>query len=168
MIPLSLATEELELRVWLAVDAPAVAWLGRALLAEPSPGAAVVDDILREMVNTAGGAIKRAALPESVTLTAGIPTNDAPLRTQGDGIRSYTFALDGGKASMALMGEIRKRDNTRVPASKLREGMVLVHDLRSENGMLLVAAGSRLTSTTAERVAKLLGDRFFVEVASAA
>jgi hypothetical protein len=46
--------------------------------------------------------------------------------------------------------------------------MVLVNDLCTEGGVLLVTAGSRLTSSTAGRLAQLLGERFVVEVACAA
>jgi hypothetical protein len=56
----------------------------------------------------------------------------------------------------------------RVPASSLAEGMVLVHDVRNEGGILLAPAGSRLTSTTAAKLAQMLGPRFTLEVASAA
>ena len=45
--------------------------------------------------------------------------------------------------------------------------MVIVHDVRSESGALLVTAGSRLTKTTAERLGRLLGPKVFVEVACA-
>jgi hypothetical protein len=83
-------------------------------------------------------------------------------------IRTWTVPVSGGRHCLAIVGEIRSLANARVPASKLREGMVLTHDLRNESGALVVTAGSRLTSSTAERVAKLLGDRFSVEVASAA
>jgi hypothetical protein len=46
--------------------------------------------------------------------------------------------------------------------------MVLVHDVRNEGGVLLVPAGSRLTSTSAAKLAQMLGPRFFLEVAPAA
>jgi hypothetical protein len=46
--------------------------------------------------------------------------------------------------------------------------MVVVNDVRSKSGALLVTAGSRLTRTTAERLGSLLGPRLFVEVAFAA
>jgi CheY-like chemotaxis protein len=167
-IPLSLASDETELRVSIVVDPPTQAWLSGVLLGDPNAGDAAIEDVLRELANTAGGAVKRAALPENITLTTGMPVNDSAVRFQGEGFQSWTVSPDGGKACIAIVGEIRKRENQRVPASKLREGMVLVHDLRSESGALLVTAGSRLTSTTAARLAQMLGERFLVEVACAA
>lgn len=167
-IPMSLASEQTEVRVSIVIDPPTVEWLGGALLGDANAGDAAIDDVLRELANTAGGAVKRAALPENVTLTTGMPVNDTAVRFQGESIQSFVATADGGKASIAIVGEIRRRENQRLPASKLREGMVLVHDLRSESGALLVTAGSRLTSTTATRLAQMLGERFLVEVACAA
>jgi CheY-like chemotaxis protein len=167
-ILLSLATEQSEVRVSVVADPPTVSWLGKALLGDTNPSDAALDDVLRELANTAGGAVKRAALPENVTLTTGMPFSDSAAELRSKASHSWTVMLDGGRACIAIVGEIRARPNERVPASKLREGMVVVNDLRGENGMLLVTAGSRLTSTTAERVAKLLGGRFLVEVAFAA
>jgi hypothetical protein len=167
-IAMSLASDQVELRVSVMADRPTVLWLGESLLGEASPGDAAIDDLLRELANTAGGAVKRAALPESITLTTGLPTNTSTVRYEGAGVQCWTLPLDGAKSRLAIVGEIRKRENQRVAASSLREGMVLAHDLRTESGALLVAAGSRLTSTAAQRLAQVLGPRFFVEVATAA
>jgi CheY-like chemotaxis protein len=167
-IAMSLPSEQTEVRVSIVIDPPTMAWVGAALLGDANAGEPAIDDVLRELANTAGGAVKRAALPESITLTTGIPTNDHAPRYHGEGVQCWTLTADGGKAAFAIVGEIRKRENQRVAASRLREGMVLVNDLRSESGALLVTAGSRLTSTTAMRLAQMLGERFFVEVACAA
>jgi CheY-like chemotaxis protein len=167
-IPMSLASEKTEVRLSIVVDAPTVAWLGDVLLGDPKADDAAVNDVLRELANTAGGAVKRAALPENITLTMGMPVNESVVRFQGDSVQTFMATANGGKACITIVGEILRRENQRLPASKLREGMVLVHDLRSESGALLVTAGSRLTSTTATRLAQMLGDRFLVEVACAA
>jgi CheY-like chemotaxis protein len=167
-ITMSIATDQVELRVSVMADRPSLKWLGEALLGDATSGDAALDDVLRELANTAGGAVKRAALPENITLTTGIPTNETMVRFDGAGVQCWTMPLADGKARLAIVGEIRRRENQRVAASSLREGMVLAHDLRTESGALLVAAGSRLTSTAALRLAQVLGPRFFVEVATAA
>jgi DNA-binding response OmpR family regulator len=167
-IAMSLASDRTEVRVSIVIDPPTGTWLGATVLGDPKAAEATIDDVLREFANIAGGAVKRAALPESVTLTTGLPINDNAPRCQGDGVQCWTATADGGKACIAIVGEIRKRENQRVSASRLREGMVVVNDLRTESGALLVTAGSRLTSTTATRIAQMLGERFFVEVAYAA
>jgi hypothetical protein len=166
-ITMSLALDRIALRVSVMGDRSALKWLGKAVLGDGCAPEATIADMLREMANTAGGAIKRAALPENLTLTTGIPSNATNVRFEGPGVQSWTMPLDGGKANLAIVGEIRERDNQRVPVTGLREGMVLAHDLRTESGALLVTAGSRLTSTTAERLAQVLGPRFLVEVAPA-
>jgi hypothetical protein len=43
----------------------------------------------------------------------------------------------------------------RVQASSLREGMVVASDVTNDAGVLIVRAGTRLTETTAERIARL-------------
>jgi DNA-binding response OmpR family regulator len=68
----------------------------------------------------------------------------------------------------AILGKIIRREGVRLPAARLREGMVMVSDLRKPDGALLVAAGTRLTLTTAEHVARAVGDGFVVEVARSA
>jgi DNA-binding response OmpR family regulator len=164
-IPMSLAGDELELRVSIVVDSATLKWLREIVLADPGAGKDATDDALREFANTAGGAIKRAVLCESVTLTTGIPINDSTVCLPGKH-QCWTLTLDEG-ACIAVVAEIRKRENQRVPASKLAEGMVLAHDVRSEGGVLLVPAGSRLTGTSAAKLAAMLGPKFFLEVAQA-
>jgi DNA-binding response OmpR family regulator len=165
-IPLSLAADQAELRVSVAIDGSTAASLGASLLEDS--GANAVDDLLRELANTAGGAIKRAALLENVTLTTGLPVNESQVRCEGTGIEAWHAVSEGSDACFGIVCESRSRENQMVLASKLREGMVLAHDVRTESGVLLVTAGSRLTGTTAGRLADMLGDRMLVEVAYAA
>jgi CheY-like chemotaxis protein len=167
-IAMSLASDQVEVRVSIIGDRTALRWLAGTLLGDADADEAAVNDVLRELANTAGGAVKRAALPDGIALTTGIPINEPVVRLQGDRVQNWTMPLDTGKACLAIVGEVRSRENQRVAASDLKEGMVLVHDLRSESGTLLVKAGSRLTTTTATRVAQMLGPRFLVEVACAA
>ena len=166
-IPMSLAGDQLEVRISIVVDAVTLKWVKEALIGDPNASAEAADDALRELANTAGGALKRAALAENVALTTGIPSTDnsAPPFEQHS---CWTLTLDGNDCCVAIIGEIRQRANQRVAASQLAEGMILAHDVRNEGGILLVPAGSRLTGTTAVKLAKLLGPRFFLEVAPAA
>jgi hypothetical protein len=166
IIPMSLAKERVELRVSVGVDLPTLRQLGATLLGDPAASRDALDDMLREIANAAGGAIKRAALPEDVVMTTGIPVSAPIPRPSGDS-RCWTVPMRGG-GRVAIVGEIVNHENVRVPASRLREGMVLVEDLRNGVGALLVPAGTRLTATTVERVAALLGHKYLVEVASAA
>lgn len=164
-IPMSLAGDQLEVRVSIVVDAAGLEWLKANLLGDPGASDDVADDALRELANTAGGALKRAALIENVTLTTGIPTTEA-MAVPAAHMASWTLAIEGSDACLALVGEIRQRSNQRLAASELSEGMIPAHDVRNEDGILLVPAGTRLTTTSAARLGKLLGPRFFLEVAS--
>lgn len=166
-IPMSLAGEQLELRVSIIADATALQWIKATLLGDPNASAENADDALRELANTAGGALKRAALSENVSLTTGIPNTEQPAAPAA-GQACWTLSLEGADCTLAVVGEVRQRVNERVPSSQLAEGMVLAHDVRTEAGILLAPAGSRLTGTTASKLAKMLGPRFFVEVAPAA
>jgi hypothetical protein len=78
------------------------------------------------------------------------------------------FTLDAQAGRIALVAETRAKENQRISAADLSEGMVIVREVRSEAGLLLVPAGSRLTSSTAAKLAQVLGPRYFVEVAAAA
>jgi len=166
-IPMSLAGDGIEVRVSVAVDSLTLRWLRESVLGDAAANDEATDDALREFANTAGGAIKRAVLCENVTLTTGLPINDKSATFPGNH-QCWTLSLDDEDVCIAVVGEIRSRENQRVPASKLCEGMVLVHDLRNEGGVLLVPAGSRLTSTTAAKLAQMLGPRTFIDVAAVA
>ncbi len=165
-IPMSLAEDQLELRVSIGVDADAAKWLASVVLGNPEASDASLEDALRELANTAGGALKRSALCESVTLTTGIPVNEELANDAGR--HCFTLFHEESGMCLAAVGEIRSKQNQRVAASKLSEGMVVVHDVRNEGGLLLVAAGSRLTSSSAARLSRVLGSRYFLEVAPAA
>jgi CheY-like chemotaxis protein len=165
-IPMSLAEDQLELRVSIGVDAEAAQWLASMVLGDPAASDASVDDALRELANTAGGALKRSALCESVTLTTGIPVNESLANDAGR--RTFTLLHEESGVCLAGVGEIRSKQNQRVAASNLAEGMIIVNDVRNEGGLLLVAAGSRLTTSSAAKLARVLGSRCFLEVAPAA
>lgn len=165
-IPMSLAGDQLQLRLSIVADAGSLAWLRETLLGDPTANDAAARDALRELANTAGGALKRAALAEGVTLTTGLPVDETAARFPGTH-NCWTLALGGGAGSLALVGEIRSLANERVSAANLTEGMVVAYDVRNQGGVLLVPAGTRLTSTSAARLANLLGPKFFVDVAPA-
>jgi CheY-like chemotaxis protein len=166
-IAMSLAGEQVETRISIVADDIAVGWIKTALLGGADVNGDAVDDALRELANTAGGALKRAALSENVALTTGIPFSETP-RPALKSHDCWTLKLDTEDGCLALVAEIRERANQRVAASELSEGMILAHDVRNEGGILLAPAGSRLTSTTANKLAEMLGPRFFLEVAPAA
>lgn len=166
-IPMSLAHDQLEVRVSIVIDSLSSTWICAALIGDSAAKTEAIDDALRELTNTAAGAIKRAALAETVVLTTGLPMSDAVPAVPAEHA-CWALNLDGNLGSLALVVELKNRRNERVAASDLAEGMVLVNDVRNEAGILLVPAGSRLTTTSATKLAQMLGPRFFLEVAPAA
>lgn len=170
-IPLSLPAEQLEFRISVGFDQGARAKLGEVLLGDPSAPDAAMSDVVREIANTAGGAFKRAALSEGIALTTGLPTNGAGARDGSDAtaakVRPWVGRSELG-FGLTFTAQILSRKNQRVTAHTLREGMVIARDLKNEAGVLLIPAGTRLTSSTVERLTKLLGATFLVEVANAA
>ena len=166
-IAMSLASDQLELRLSLVADPAAAAWIRQTLLRDPEAPDSAMHDALRELANTAGGALKRAALAETIILSTGIPRDESAARFPGKH-DCWSLDLSPGSGCLGLVGEIRKHHNERISAEQLSEGMVLAHDIRSEGGVLIVAAGSRLTATSANRLAAMLGPRYFLEVAPAA
>jgi len=165
-IPMSMATDGLELRVSVIADRTALCAIGKVVMGEDLDEGAQ-RDLLRELANTAGGAIKRAYATDGVTLTTGLPV-DGAAPVPDDATRWWIARAKEAGATIGLACELRERKNERVPAAHLREGMVITADLRNESGALLVAAGTRLTATSAGRVGRALGDRFLVQVLSAA
>ncbi|HXX67480.1 MAG TPA: response regulator [Polyangiaceae bacterium] len=168
-VGMSLPGESAELRIWIVADAVALRWLAGAVFADPETPEAKLQDALRELTNTAAGAVKRAALPDNVVFTTGIPVNATAVPARGEDTRCWVISPgSASEVSIALLAEVRARENVRLPVSDLREGMVLVHDLRNDAGALLAPAGTRLTTSSVERFAAALGPRFLVEVACAA
>ena len=166
-ITLTLVEHKVDLRVTVATDHNGATSLAHLLLGESAAGEDAMNDVLRELANTGGGAVKRGAFSEDLTWTMGIPVNEVVTRARVEGARCWSVALTS-EASIVLVGELKERANQHVTATKLREGMVVVRDVRNEAGALLVPAGTCLTSTTAERVARLLDARTVIEVACAA
>ena len=166
-IPMSLAGDQLEVRVSVVVDSATMFWLREALLGDMEADDDAADDALRELANTAGGVIKRAALSENVVLTTGLPATDPVASFSGEH-QCWSLKLADDRGCIVLVTEVRRRENQRVPASELTEGMVLAQDVRNDGGVLIVAAGARLSATSANKLAAMLGPRFFLEVAPAA
>jgi CheY-like chemotaxis protein len=159
-VPLSLTTEHLELRFSVGIAADASGRFAHEVLGGEA-GRDAINDAIREIANVAGGAIKRAALGDGIAMTIGIPTNENVFDQPG--VRSWTAATPSGLqlafGAIALTMQARS-----VRRSELREGMVLAGDVRNAGGMLLVAAGSRLTTATVDRLARFLDSSAPVEI----
>jgi len=156
---LGLASEQTELVLNVAVSDCSLAALGKQLLGESNADSAALDDMLRELVNTAGGAVKRACLDESITLTTGLPQNQIlDPRTRKESQVWVTTTQQAG-VKIFVWGEVLTLETRHVRATELTEGMILAKDVHQGSGVLLAPAGTRLTATTAARLANALGSK---------
>jgi len=160
-IPMTLPDAQLDLCISIAADGPARKWLGSALLGDDAATDDVVQDILRELANLAGGAFKRSALIERSAVSTGIPIDNGWTQL-GPNARYWEVRTEDGSV-FGLIADARTRANRRVPARRLAEGMVVVKDVLNGAGVLLLPSGTRLTSTTAERLSRLL-DQTLIDV----
>jgi hypothetical protein len=90
-------------------------------------------------------------LPRTLT-SAALPSTAWVARISGDDLE-FTVVVD-----------LRRRPPTAVAVCELREGMVVVGDLRNVGGTLLLGGGSRLTSTMVSRVRAVLPAGHKVEI----
>jgi hypothetical protein len=160
-IPMTHPSAQLDLCVSIGADLHARRWLGIAMLGDETASDEVLRDIMRELANIAGGALKRAVQHEQTTLITGLPL-DSDLTLCGPGARYWEIETEDGGV-IGLVADVRRRPNRRLPARRLIEGMVVVSDVCNGTGVLLLPSGTRLTSTTAERLSRLL-DQTLVEV----
>jgi hypothetical protein len=130
--------------------------LSASLLGDADAGDAAVTDMLRELANTAGGAFKRTAMPENAVVTTGLPTDHVLIAAPGATTRTWELTSADGLC-IGIVAEMLALANVQVQAAELREGMVLAGDVHNRAGMLVVPGGTRLTATSAERVASILG-----------
>lgn len=133
-ICMALASEQAEIHVSVLVEPASISPLCELLLGDASAPDAVIDDVLRELANAAGGAVKREGLHQGVTLTTGIPTNSSRVPPEGDRTRFWVATMKDSAVRIGIVGEVRAEENQRVAACDLREGMVLASDLRNETG----------------------------------
>lgn len=168
---LSVASEQVECRVAVDGDQQSL-----ELLADAAVGAhdrASIADLLGEIANNAGGVFMRAAFEEEIVLTTGLPVEIALSEVErqlsaADHSVVCWVADPASGAQLRVRLAVRARRNAFVRVSALREGMVLVSDLKSAEGGVLLTAGTRVTSSTSERVRRMLDARPIVEVADAA
>jgi DNA-binding response OmpR family regulator len=159
-ISLSLAVENVELQLGIGIERDMTGAFATALL-DGDESEAALDDALRELANVAGGALKRAAGNDAASVTIGLPTN-ANLASASNA-RSWTATTSAGLRLRitAVAWPCKGRSVRRV---ELREGMVLASDVRNPAGILLVAAGTYLTSTTVDGLGRTLDANAMIEV----
>ncbi len=166
---LSLAREQLEMRLTVETDALSATTLASRILGEDDANESVIRDLLGEVANTLAGAFSRSAAAEGMSFTAGLPAPATPSNPSSSApVLSRWVGVAAGEVHVYVSCVARVKANVRIRTGELREGMVLANDLINESGALLVRAGTRLTSSTVNRVQRMLAGHEIVEVADAA
>lgn len=154
-----------QITLGMGVDAPGAECLATALYRKPV-ARSTLQDVLRELVNTGGGSLKRNAREEGLALTLGLP-QDLDIQAPPARARFWELHSDQG-VRLYAWATARSTITRRIRASSLQEGMVLATEVRTPSGMLLVSQGSVLTTTGAQRLVRFVGANTLLEVVETA
>lgn len=162
VIPLTLVSQHLLVKLGIGVDENTRAQLVDVLLGGEDNKEAVLD-ALREMANTAGGAIRRAALDDGVSFSIGLPSNENLFAA--DGRRRVWRVSDDNGLALECTVTLSSNHPERVPLTELREGMVLAREVIGDDGLVIASAGTCLTQTTIDQIAALMDPSVEIEAA---
>jgi CheY-like chemotaxis protein len=147
----------LEITLGFSVDRAGAEAIATLLL-----GAAEDDDMLKdlmgEIANTVMGAVKASFSAAGETLTAGIPssgTGDLIAKLADTHAWRRQVVLASSDATIATVIAVRERPTVELRCKDLLEGMVLAKPVKNDNGSLLVAGGTRITATLADRLHRI-------------
>ena len=130
----------------------------------------VVKDVLLELANSGMGAVRNGLLGENFRFAASTP-KPAPPRAVDKLVAgvaaSRMLTFKHGEATLHVVVAVRSQARIKVRGLLLKEGMVIATDILNDAGQLLVRAGTRLTETTAGRIARMV-PKLEVELADAA
>ena len=144
---------QLELHYFLRCTMAAGAVIAKAMLPRSVDHADVVTDMLAELCSLLLGSAKKALRGVGFQFTLGVPRGSVmPI-----GFSMQSRVVLGGPAARIIAGiGLRSAKVASIQASALRENMILIDDARSESGVVLAPAGSRLTSTRADLLSREL------------
>ena len=171
VVPLTGASGGIGMEVGVCADDESLVVLATKLFGDVDPSDfELLQDFLSETANVVGGRVKECFIEDGTQLTIGIPkpiSVDVFRRRSRQSARSHqcAFGIDGVTLTATLA--LAAVENERILARNLREGMVLVVDLRNTEGILLVKAGTRISSALARRLAASIPDQS-VEVSAPA
>lgn len=171
-ITLSLPDREIDIPISLQADAHSLNTFAEKILGGPVEDKSFVDQLLLEVANTVAGAFKRKALAAGFELVTGLPSEARlsllPRLCEGAADKR-SFMVEDAEHGVKLRADvlIRRRGNQMVTVGELREGMVLAREVRNGGGVLMLAAGLRLTQSAIKSVLTALGPDYRVQVSSA-
>ncbi|MEM6929282.1 MAG: hypothetical protein AAF602_20255, partial [Myxococcota bacterium] len=161
-VVLSLPEQHLAVRFGVVLPSTSSEDFGIALFGAPE-SRSMLCDALCEVANSVGGAFKRRALTSGITFALGLPraTGQHPRNAE------HRWWLRHSRFELYAWASVAGSRPKRVAVGTLQEGMVLVQEVRRDNGHLLVAAGTVLTRRTVEKMRNMLGESVLVQVARA-
>jgi DNA-binding response OmpR family regulator len=128
----------------------------KAVVGMDAPSDACVVGVLAELCNNLCGAMKTAARADGYMFTLGLPTSDVPVAHELEQslllAKRCTFSYAG--AGLEVIIGVMAAPVRTVTTAELSESMVLAEDVHTTSGLLVAAKGTRLTTLTAERVAR--------------
>jgi hypothetical protein len=133
----------------------AIAFCGDAELVNDE----LIQDVLLELANSGMGTLKGAFLTEKFTFAGSIPKavgSEVPLKGLDEADAKRVLAFHSDKGTIHVVICLKHVGRVAVLATALREGMVLAADVTNDAGVLIVRAGTRLTQTTADRIARMV------------
>jgi DNA-binding response OmpR family regulator len=168
-IPMTMTQHQVQVQIGIGLDQSSASRISQAMFDMEAPPVEVIQDLLREFANTAGGAFKRSAEQEQIDITTGLPTDIEPgLFSSAECVdrRHFRLSTPDDHIQIFVEVELRSKGLNKIKISELQEGMVLSKDLLNASGMLLVRSGTRLTSSNVSRLCNLVPDHMLVEVAA--
>lgn len=147
---------QVELVVGLFTSRATGSALAYAMLGEAATDGAVLQEMLGELCNNVLGAMKAAMRSEDYTFTLALPTGAQPaaraeLTATLEAVATYDY--NAPNVEMHVVVGVRPTGNIAMAVEALAENMVLAESVINEAGILILAAGTRLTPTTAGRFA---------------
>ncbi len=136
--------------------------LAYAMIGDAATDETILREMLGELCNNILGAMKTAMRLEDFTFTLALPTPaDPPAAgtfTQTlEAVATYEYTAPNVEIQVVV--GVRPTGNITVFVEALTENMVLAESVLNEAGILVLAAGTRLTPTTAGRLAHHLPGR---------
>ncbi len=153
---------QIELAVGLFVSRASGTQLVQAMLGNASVDDTLIREVLAELCNNLLGLMKINMRADNFPFTLSLPNKGNPPRFAELTSSLQASVAHGYRAGnvevQALIG-VRPTANRAMPVEKLTENMVLAESVLNEGGVLVLAAGTRLTATSANRLARHLPGR---------
>jgi CheY-like chemotaxis protein len=153
-------SKQMEIGLTILVDRPSACRMGVHLLGSDDDLESVQALVL-EIANVLMGAVKTSFARSGYAFTGGLPTSVdlAEAKRVFEGLPTRRrFAFSSGDIEIEACVRTKSKQNVRIRAKDLKEGMIISEDVHDARGTLLMRGGIRLTETAADRLARLAPD----------